>query len=82
MPSQAYLALQSVHSNSVPFVPPVPTWALGPLATVTLSIAFIGSFYFSTIKKNPVQEVGTALVASSLTGLGIVALFCAVGVNV
>ncbi|KAL7408863.1 hypothetical protein BDY24DRAFT_405127 [Mrakia frigida] len=82
MASSSYQALKSLHFSSPSFTPLIPTTSLPLIAGVTLSAAFVSSFYFTTLKRSPVQETITASVSSLLAGVGVVALFCAVGVNV
>ncbi|KAF8508523.1 hypothetical protein JB92DRAFT_2732645, partial [Gautieria morchelliformis] len=75
---------QTLHQSLPPFVPYISATLLPYLAFVLLMATFALGFYFSTLPKAtiPVQEVGVASLASVLTGFGVVALFCSVGVHV
>ncbi|KIJ58728.1 hypothetical protein HYDPIDRAFT_102086, partial [Hydnomerulius pinastri MD-312] len=67
-----------------PFSPYVSASLLLPIALVCLASTFALAFYFSTLPKDriPLRETAVASMASVLGGFGVVALFCAVGVNV
>ncbi|KAJ6459513.1 hypothetical protein C8R45DRAFT_1109387 [Mycena sanguinolenta] len=76
--------LKTVYTTSPAFSPLVPVAFLPYIAFVLLFLTFTLAFYVSTIPKAtiPVRELGIASLASILGGFGVVALFCAVGVNV
>ncbi|SCV71392.1 BQ2448_2980 [Microbotryum intermedium] len=80
----SYAELLREHASSTPFSPLISPSSAPPLAIVLLSIAFVSSFYFSTLRpsKIPTNEIGSALIASVLGGFGLVFAFCALGVNV
>ncbi|SGY60520.1 BQ5605_C007g04444 [Microbotryum silenes-dioicae] len=80
----SYAGLQREHASSTPFSPLISPSAAQPLAIVLLSIAFVSSFYFSTLRpsKIPTTEIASALVASVLGGFGLVFAFCTLGVNI
>ncbi|PWZ02082.1 hypothetical protein BCV70DRAFT_198360 [Testicularia cyperi] len=66
------------------FKPMIPVAALPYLAFVLLASFFLSAFYFTTLptKSLGAKEITVALVASLQAGLGVVALFNAVGVYV
>ncbi|GAA5926114.1 OST5 family protein, partial [Sporobolomyces koalae] len=73
------------HSTLSPFTPFLAPASLQPLSIVFLSLAFIASFYFSTLRskqKFPLAEIAIGTLASILGGFGMVLGFCAVGVCV
>lgn len=67
--------------------PILPSLAAGPVAGVSLATAFLLVFYLSTssltrAKSVSLEEVVTTVSASFFAGVGVVALFTAVGVYV
>ncbi|GJE92023.1 OST5 family protein [Phanerochaete sordida] len=77
-----YDSLASLHRNIPAFSPIVPVGLLPYLAFVLLGATFALAFYYSTLPKAPLRELGIAGTASILGGFGVVALFCSVGVYV
>ncbi|CAE6426106.1 unnamed protein product [Rhizoctonia solani] len=79
-----YEQVKALHESLPAFAPLIPTAALPYIAFVLLTSAFALGFYFSTLPKNIVRphEIGVSVLASMLTGLGVVALFNSVGVYV
>ncbi|KAI0317917.1 hypothetical protein OF83DRAFT_1057798, partial [Amylostereum chailletii] len=77
-------ALQYLHQKAPAFTPYIPVSLLPAIAFVLLTATFGLAFYFSTLQKDtlPVRETLVAATASALGGLGVVALFCSVGVYV
>ncbi|KAK1922485.1 hypothetical protein DB88DRAFT_541610 [Papiliotrema laurentii] len=80
----SYASVKALHSSLPSFSPTIPTSVLPYIALVFLSIFFALTFTFTTLprSKNPLPELGTGLLASSLAGAGVVALFCTLGVYV
>ncbi|WVQ75461.1 hypothetical protein IAR50_005086 [Cryptococcus sp. DSM 104548] len=79
-----YASIKDLHASAPAFQPPIPTSALPSIALIFL-LAFLAlAFLFTTLPRSkvPIAELSTALGASSLAGLGVVALFCTVGVYV
>ncbi|GAA5840150.1 hypothetical protein JCM11251_000617 [Rhodosporidiobolus azoricus] len=86
--SSSYADAQSLYAFSAPFEPFLPTTSLSSAAVFCLTLCFVLSFYFSTLRstgKNssalPV-ELGVAAMASVVGGFGTVLFFCTVGANV
>ncbi|ORY67944.1 hypothetical protein BCR35DRAFT_308315 [Leucosporidium creatinivorum] len=79
-----YAELLAEHNSLPAFAPFLPSSSLQPLAITFLSLAFVLSFYFSTLRAKglPTQELAVGSLASVLGGFGLVFAFCAVGVNV
>ncbi|CAD6586095.1 MAG: hypothetical protein CYPHOPRED_003414 [Cyphobasidiales sp. Tagirdzhanova-0007] len=79
-----HMAQASAYSSLPSFTPPIPDSAVGYVSVTLLGAAFLLSFIFTTLPKKaiPLAEVGVALLASALLGLGTVATFCWVGVSV
>ncbi|KAJ7859489.1 hypothetical protein B0H14DRAFT_2746543 [Mycena olivaceomarginata] len=77
-----YSALKSLYTTSPAFTPLVPVGLLPYIAFILLFLTFTLAFYVSTVPKAVVREIGVSSLASLLGGFGVVALFCAVGVNV
>lgn len=82
MAGSDYDSVAALHRNIPAFTPAVPVALLPYLAFVLLAATFGLAFYFSTLSKSPVRELGVASAASLLGGFGVVALFCSVGVYV
>ncbi|GAA5913473.1 hypothetical protein JCM6882_001970 [Rhodosporidiobolus microsporus] len=85
--SAFYADAQAAYASATPFTPFLPTSSLSTFAVFSLTLAFVLSFYFSTLRSSsksglPLQEMGVAGVASILGGFALVFAFCAVGVNV
>ncbi|KAK4687517.1 hypothetical protein P7C73_g2592, partial [Tremellales sp. Uapishka_1] len=82
--ADTYSSIKALYPTLPSYSPPVPVSALPTLALLTLAAVFALTFIFTTLpaSRNPVPELGTALVASLLAGGGVVALFCTVGVYV
>ncbi|GAA5883815.1 hypothetical protein JCM16303_002389 [Sporobolomyces ruberrimus] len=83
--SSTYDQLSLEHASLPSFEPFLPPSSLKPLSIVFLSLAFIASFYFSTLRSKstvPIPEIAVGSIASILGGFGLVLAFCAVGVNV
>ncbi|GHJ88301.1 hypothetical protein NliqN6_4703 [Naganishia liquefaciens] len=76
-----YTELKNLFESSPAFQPPLPVSLLPVIATVSLSAAFALTFMFTTTSK-PSGELLTSLAASALTSIGVVAVFCTVGVYV
>ncbi|SPO43302.1 uncharacterized protein PSANT_00986 [Moesziomyces antarcticus] len=76
--------LAELHANSPAFKPLIPTALLPYIAFVSLFSLFLSAFYFTTLPKRglSVKEVVVGIAASLQAGLGVVALFNAVGVYV
>ncbi|KIR26702.1 hypothetical protein I307_02051 [Cryptococcus deuterogattii 99/473] len=82
--SSSYTSVKSLHNSLPSFHPRIPVSALPSIAFLSL-LGFFGlTFMFTTLSKSrlPFTEIATVFVASSLAGMGIVALFCTVGVYV
>ncbi|KAG8701670.1 hypothetical protein FRC09_005205 [Ceratobasidium sp. 395] len=79
-----YAAVKALHESLPSFAPLIPTAVLPYIAFVLLTSTFALGFYFSTLPKNIMRphEIGVSVLASTLGGLGVVALFCSVGVYV
>ncbi|EGN92720.1 hypothetical protein SERLA73DRAFT_127311 [Serpula lacrymans var. lacrymans S7.3] len=79
-----YETFQALHKTLPSFSPYVAAPFLPYIALAFLSSTFALAFYFSTLPKDtlPVRETIVALIASTLGGFGVVALFCAIGVCV
>ncbi|KAI0027266.1 hypothetical protein K488DRAFT_91073 [Vararia minispora EC-137] len=79
-----YETVKHLHQTLPAFAPAVPVSLLPSLASILLITTFGLAFYFTTLSKDtfPAREIGVALTASALGGLGVVALFCTVGVYV
>ncbi|KDR68673.1 hypothetical protein GALMADRAFT_256450 [Galerina marginata CBS 339.88] len=73
---------KALHHSLPAFSPIVPTALLPFVAALFLLPTFALAFYFSTLPKDrlAVREPLVALLASTLGGFGIVALFCSAGV--
>ncbi|GAA6025500.1 hypothetical protein JCM11491_002841 [Sporobolomyces phaffii] len=87
MASSTYDQLVAEHATLSPFTPFLAPSSVRPVSIVFLSLAFIASFYFSTLRSKstvvvPVRELAVGSIASVLGGFGIVLAFCAVGVCV
>ncbi|GAA6061091.1 hypothetical protein JCM10212_006292 [Sporobolomyces blumeae] len=85
MATSRYDALLAEHASLEPFSPFLPPSSLQPLAVFLLSLAFVASFYFSTLRSKstvPLAELAVGAAASLLGGFGVVLAFCAVGVCV
>ncbi|KAM0790574.1 hypothetical protein ACM66B_004441 [Microbotryomycetes sp. NB124-2] len=80
--TSSYADLLAEHAQLPSFEPAVPTSALSPLALVCLPMAFVLSFYFTTLRSKPAQELAVGAAASLLGGIGLVCAFCALGINV
>ncbi|GAA5847667.1 hypothetical protein JCM3766R1_002443 [Sporobolomyces carnicolor] len=82
--SSTYDQLVVEHASLEPFSPFLSPASLKPLSVVLLSLAFVASFYFSTLrsKSAALSQVAVGSVASILGGFGLVLAFCAVGVCV
>ncbi|PWO01199.1 hypothetical protein FA09DRAFT_335829 [Tilletiopsis washingtonensis] len=82
--AQAYAAAQAEHLAAAPFAPALPVAVMPYLAGILLALAFLLSFYFTTLPKGRIAltEIVTAGGASLCIGFGIVALFTTVGVHV
>ncbi|CAO1616548.1 unnamed protein product [Jaminaea pallidilutea] len=82
--TEAYKAAASLHASSPSYYPTIPVHSLPYLAFVLLLASFFGAFFFTTLPKRNalVAEVTVAVVSSLCLGLGVVALFNAVGVYV
>ncbi|GAA5912731.1 OST5 family protein [Sporobolomyces salmoneus] len=83
--SSTYDQLAAEYSSLPSFTPFLSPTTLKPLSVFCLSLAFIASFYFSTLRSKsslPLSEVAIGSVASILGGFGLVLGFCAVGVCV
>ncbi|WVN87779.1 uncharacterized protein L203_102974 [Cryptococcus depauperatus CBS 7841] len=80
----SYASVKSLHQSLPAFEPLVSTAALPPIALLALLGFFALIFLFTTLNRSkiPLAEITTVLAASSLAGIGVVALFCTVGVNV
>ncbi|ORX39061.1 hypothetical protein BD324DRAFT_679564 [Kockovaella imperatae] len=80
----SYASVKSLHASLPPFSPLISVDMLPYIALICISAFFVLTFTFSTLPKsrNPLPELGTGLLASGLAGIGIVALFCTVGVYV
>ncbi|SNX84787.1 uncharacterized protein MEPE_03496 [Melanopsichium pennsylvanicum] len=77
--------LASLHASSPSYQPLIPTALLPYIAFVLLSSVFLSAFYFTTLPKKKsisVTEIVVGILASLQAGLGVVALFNAVGVYV
>ncbi|GAA5874569.1 hypothetical protein JCM1840_002232 [Sporobolomyces johnsonii] len=84
MPS-TYDQLLAEHAALPPFEPFLAPSSLQPFAVLFLSLAFVLSFYFSTLRSKsalPISELAVGALASVLGGFGLVFAFCAVGVCV
>ncbi|KAI0294741.1 hypothetical protein BC826DRAFT_1104502 [Russula brevipes] len=79
-----YATMKHLHKTVPAFTPYVPAGVLSYLAFILLTATFGLAFYFTTLPRSriPTREAAVAIVASTLGGYGIVALFCAVGVYV
>ncbi|ORY24788.1 hypothetical protein BCR39DRAFT_545942 [Naematelia encephala] len=82
--SESYASIKALHSSLPSFTPPISTSVLPYIALFALLAFFALAFTFTTLPKsrNPIPELGLALLASALAGGGVVALFCTVGVYV
>ncbi|KAB5591484.1 hypothetical protein CTheo_5088 [Ceratobasidium theobromae] len=82
--SEDYAAVKALYESLPPFAPLIPTTALPYIAFTLLTSTFALGFYFSTLPKNIMRphEIVVSVLASVLAGLGVVALFCSVGVYV
>ncbi|KAF8961013.1 hypothetical protein BDZ97DRAFT_1830885 [Flammula alnicola] len=79
-----YQHLKALHHSLPAFSPIVPTSFLPFLAALFLLPTFALAFYFSTLPKDKLalREPLVAILASTLGGFGVVALFCSAGVYV
>ncbi|KAF8594166.1 hypothetical protein BDV93DRAFT_180125 [Ceratobasidium sp. AG-I] len=79
-----YAAAKTLHESLPPFSPLIPTAALPYIAFILLTSTFALGFYLSTLPKNIKRphEIVVSVLASILSGLGVVALFCSAGVYV
>ncbi|KAH9982052.1 hypothetical protein BGW80DRAFT_1197762 [Lactifluus volemus] len=79
-----YATVKHLHKIAPAFTPHVPVGLLSYLAFILLTVTFGLTFYFTTLPKSsiPTREVVVAIVASTLGGFGVVALFCSAGVYV
>ncbi|PPQ97662.1 hypothetical protein CVT26_002474 [Gymnopilus dilepis] len=79
-----YQHVKALHYSLPAFSPVLPTSLLPFVAALFLLPTFALAFYFSTLPKDKftLREPLVALLASTLGGFGVVALFCSVGVYV
>ncbi|BGO93553.1 hypothetical protein NBRC10512_000712 [Rhodotorula toruloides] len=83
--SSSYAALQLEHPSLPAFQPFLSPSSLQPLSILFLAIAFVLTFYFSTLRSKstlPVSELAVGGLASVFGGFGLVFAFCAIGANV
>ncbi|GAA6043320.1 hypothetical protein JCM8097_001183 [Rhodosporidiobolus ruineniae] len=83
--SSSYAEALAQHQSLPAFSPLLPSSSLSSLAVLLLSLSFVLSFYFSTLRSKavvPIQELVVAALASVVGGVGLVSAFCAVGANV
>ncbi|KAG7544233.1 hypothetical protein FFLO_03346 [Filobasidium floriforme] len=81
----SYTQAQELFLSSSPTTSPLPVSALPTIAFLTLAASFVLTFWFTTLPpkaRSIPLEIFSALGASSLAGIGAVALFCTVGVYV
>ncbi|BGP18413.1 hypothetical protein JCM10213_001660 [Rhodosporidiobolus nylandii] len=73
------------HATLPPISPLLPPTTLSSAAALSLTVAFVLSFYFSTLRAKstlPVSELAVAALASVFGGFGLVFAFCSVGLSV
>ncbi|KOS15568.1 hypothetical protein Malapachy_2413 [Malassezia pachydermatis] len=81
---QLYETVQKDFMRLPVKVPTISPDAMPVIATVSLGLAFFLAFYFTTLPKQggTIKEPISAILGSTFAGIGVVALFNAVGVYV